>query len=173
MSNATQVSGGRIPGSKEPAVKAFTGRHMLAMMLAFFGVIITVNMFMAYNAVSTWTGLVVKNSYVESQRFNDVTAERLAGERLGWKLDPAYAGGQLRLTLTGPDGEALRDAEITAKLGRPVHENEDRQITFSHQGEGIYLASAELAGGVWQADYTISRATGEIWQKSYRFLVKD
>ena len=52
----------------------FTGWHMLAIMLAFFGTIITVNFTMAYLATSTWSGLVVKNTYVASQQFNGKAA---------------------------------------------------------------------------------------------------
>ena len=39
-------------------------------MLAFFGVIIAVNVVMATLASTSWTGLVVENSYVASQEFN-------------------------------------------------------------------------------------------------------
>ncbi len=53
-----------------PQPKPFTGRHMLFAMLAFFGVIIAVNLTMAVFATKSWTGLVVKNSYVASQAFN-------------------------------------------------------------------------------------------------------
>jgi hypothetical protein len=36
--------------------KEFTGKHMLFSMVAFFGVIFTVNMIMARFAVTTWSG---------------------------------------------------------------------------------------------------------------------
>ena len=45
----------------------FTGFHMLACMIVFFGVIVAVNLTMATLASQSWTGLVVKNSYVASQ----------------------------------------------------------------------------------------------------------
>lgn len=48
----------------------FTGWHMLGVMLLFFGTVITVNMVMAWNAVNSWSGLVVPNTYVASQQFN-------------------------------------------------------------------------------------------------------
>ena len=51
-------------------VREFTGRHMLLIMLAFFGVIISVNIVIAVIANKSWTGLIVKNSYVASQEFN-------------------------------------------------------------------------------------------------------
>ncbi|WP_421718486.1 FixH family protein [Algiphilus sp.] len=67
------------------APNPFTGWHFLAIILAFFCVIISVNLFMAWNATNSWTGLVVKNSYVASQHFNEVTAEKRRQLAMGWK----------------------------------------------------------------------------------------
>jgi hypothetical protein len=44
-------------------------------------VIISVNLLLAFKAVSTFPGLEVKNSYVASQGFND---RKAAQEALGW-----------------------------------------------------------------------------------------
>ncbi|TGV41583.1 cytochrome oxidase, partial [bacterium M00.F.Ca.ET.168.01.1.1] len=38
--------------------REFTGRHMLVIILAFFGVVIAVNLTMATLASTSWTGLV-------------------------------------------------------------------------------------------------------------------
>ena len=84
----------RIMGTRE-----FTGWHMAGVMFLFFGTIISVNLVMAYFATSSWSGLVVKNSYVESQRFNGVTAERQAMLDMGWKefkVAVEYDGDQHR-----------------------------------------------------------------------------
>ena len=48
----------------------FTGWHMLGVIGLFFGTIISVNFYMAYQAVHSWSGLVVENTYVASQQFN-------------------------------------------------------------------------------------------------------
>jgi len=42
--------------------KPFTGRHMLAVLVGFFGVVIAVNFIMASYATSTFGGVVVENS---------------------------------------------------------------------------------------------------------------
>ncbi len=47
-------------------------------MVAFFGVIIAVNVTMATIAIASWTGLVVQNSYVASQEF-ETQAPRARG----------------------------------------------------------------------------------------------
>jgi nitrogen fixation protein FixH len=107
-------------------LKQFTGWHMLGVLVLFFGTIIGVNLTLAYYANSSWTGLVVKNSYVESQRFNEVTAEKRRQEALGWSAATGYDGEAFSVELTDAGGNAIRDAIVTAKIGHPVHENADR-----------------------------------------------
>ncbi|MEO0913737.1 MAG: FixH family protein, partial [Pseudomonadota bacterium] len=62
----------------------FTGWHMFAVMVLFFGTIISVNLTLAYFASQSWTGLVVKNSYVASQHFNEDQARLKAQKLLYW-----------------------------------------------------------------------------------------
>ena len=111
-------------------LKEFTGWHMAGVMVLFFGTIIGVNFTMAYFATSTWTGLVVQNSYVESQRFNEVTAEKKRQAALGWSTQIAYEGGVLAAELTDKDGAAIPDAIVLAKIGHPVQQP-DRDIALA------------------------------------------
>ena len=57
------------------------GKHVLGIAVGAFGVIIAVNLVMAYQAISTFPGLEVANGYVASQTFD---ADRKAQEALGW-----------------------------------------------------------------------------------------
>lgn len=47
----------------------FNGRHMTAILVAFFAVVIAVNVLMARFIICTFGGVVVENSYVASQHF--------------------------------------------------------------------------------------------------------
>lgn len=69
----------------DPAPRPFTGRHMAMIMVSFFSVVIAVNVFMAREAISTFSGVVVENSYVASQHFNRWLDEARAERALGWK----------------------------------------------------------------------------------------
>jgi nitrogen fixation protein FixH len=51
--------------------KPFTGYHMAAILIGFFGIVIAVNIYMAKVAVGTFGGTVVDNSYVASQNYNE------------------------------------------------------------------------------------------------------
>lgn len=50
--------------------RKLTGWHVVFGFVAAFGVIITVNLVMAYNAVASFPGLEVKNGYIASQSFD-------------------------------------------------------------------------------------------------------
>ena len=64
--------------------REFTGRHFTAILLGWFGVVVTVNLFMASLATQGFGGVVVKNSYVASQKFNGWLDAAREQEALGW-----------------------------------------------------------------------------------------
>lgn len=127
----------------------FTGRHMLAVVFAFFGTIIAVNLVMAFLATGTFPGLVVKNSYVASQNYNVLLAETRAHQATGWTLDLAAPGGVLVVAIADRAGRAILDLDVTATVGRPSTTREDRVLTLA-EGEGGYRAAEALAPGQWE-----------------------
>ena len=58
--------------------KPLTGRKVLLIAVAAFGVVIAANLAMLLAATGTFPGLVVKNSYVASQGFDAKTAAQRA-----------------------------------------------------------------------------------------------
>ncbi len=152
--------------------KKFTGWHFLAILCSYFGIVIGVNLFMAWNAVDSWTGLVVQNSYVASQEFNEVTAEKREQIAMGWKAVPTYEDGALRIAMTDASDGPIDDAIITAKLGRPAYEADDHIVQFRQDGPGAYTGATELAPGAWNADVTVTDATGEVWTRTLRIMVR-
>jgi len=154
------------------APKPFTGWHMAGILGLFFGTVITVNMIMAWNATSSWTGLVVKNSYVASQEFNEVTAEKRRQLAMGWKATPAYEAGTLTLDMRDAGQAPIADAIITARLGRPAYEADDHLVQFAETAPGTYEGRTELSAGVWNADVTVTGAGGDVWTRTLRFNVQ-
>jgi nitrogen fixation protein FixH len=148
----------------------FTGWHMFTIICMFFGTIITVNMILAFNAGSTWTGLVVKNTYVASQIFNEET-EKLEQQRaLGWSSDLKYQSAQLRLKLTDNNGALITGANVSAKIGNPVHETNDHMVSFTQIGE-YYVVDNNLENGLWQIDLQVQTKDGLTWNKAVRLVV--
>ncbi|EJU14219.1 hypothetical protein LH128_04711 [Sphingomonas sp. LH128] len=66
--------------------KPFNGKHMTAILVAGFGVVLAVNVTMATLASTTFGGIVVENSYVASQDFNRWLDEAAKERALGWRL---------------------------------------------------------------------------------------
>ena len=127
------------------ATRELTGRKVLLIFVCFFGVIISVNFLLAFQAVSTFPGVEARNSYQASQTFE---ADRAAQLALGWDVSAGIEGEEFVLRITGPDGEPVRAAELTATLGRATHVNDDRTPQFAYYN-GAYRAAEELGPGNW------------------------
>lgn len=127
----------------------FTGRHMLAVALLFFGTIIGVNLVMVISATGTFPGLVVKNSYIASQNFNLTLAEARAQDETGWRMDLEAGDGAIAVRLFDRDGVPLRGLDVIAAAGRPSTTGEDRSIALVRDGAG-YRAAEALPPGVWE-----------------------
>ena len=152
--------------------KPLTGWHVLAMLLAFFGVIFAVNFTMAYLANSTWSGLVVANGYVASQSFDDDLAKARAQEALGWKVDFTSSGDRIRLTFADAAGQKIDGLSITGDLERTVTDRQDQKLSFSPMGAGAYSAPATLSPGVWEVKIDAQGNGVSDYRKIYRFVVK-
>lgn len=138
--------------------KQFTGRHMLMITIAFFGVIIGVNAFMAVSASRTWTGLVVANSYVASQEFQVKADAAQAQNAAGWTMDVEHDAGMLVVRLLD-DGRPIEVSDVSAFVRRPVGGHDDATVPLAAAGNG-FVGPIALAPGVW--DITVTTGTTEL-----------
>ena len=118
--------------------REITGWHVLAITVSAFTVIIAVNLTMAWQAVATFPGLEVKNSYVASQSFD---ADRAAQEALGWEVSADVAGDRLELSILSSDGAPV---ELTAR--------ELALLRYFLQHPGRVLSAEELLEHVWDTN---------------------
>ncbi len=137
----------------------FTGRHMAAIFVGGFAVVIAVNLFMAYNAVGGFHGTVVDNSYVASQSYNGWIAKAEASKALGWQAVPhRRADGRVVVeTIAVPEAAA-----ITAAAERPLGAREAAALSFLPEGQGRWLSTQAIAPGRWQLHIAI-RAGAQEW----------
>ncbi|RYE86227.1 MAG: cytochrome oxidase [Hyphomicrobiales bacterium] len=131
--------------------KEFTGRHMWLVVCAFFGTIITVNIGMAVVSSTSWTGLVVQNSYVASQEFEGKRIAHEAQVAAGWDATFTYAPGRISLAVIDGAGQPVDLGTVTLKVNRPVGGHDDQALTFERAPDGSYAAPLTLATGVWDA----------------------
>lgn len=150
----------------------FTGWHMLAVMLMFFGTIIGVNFFMARSAIMSWTGLVVKNSYVASQEFNTKSNNAQAQQDLGLTDTLRYADGLLLFSLVQENGDAVELTNLKIEVGRPSNLGQDAMLEMARALDGSYFATYPLDKGDWLAKVTGDLAGYGPWKMEHRLSLK-
>lgn len=154
--------------SEEKKQKELTGRHVLMITVSAFGLIIAVNIFMATQAVGTFPGLEVKNSYVASQKFD---ARRTAQESLGWTVTPSYQGGLVTLDFTDAEGRPISPETLKVLIGRTTVANQDIRPKFTGR-RGVYTAPVALDGGKWMMVVEATSADGTEFRQRLEIHVK-
>jgi nitrogen fixation protein FixH len=152
--------------------KEFTGGHMLALMAAFFGVIIGVNLALATFARSSWTGTVVDNSYVASQHFNEQAAQGRAQAALGWtgSLEIGAHGISYRLADKAGSPVSLRTVKVS--LRRPAYAAEDQTIELAPAGEGAFSAGQTVQDGIWIVEVHADSGMAAPYREVRRVVVR-
>ena len=134
--------------------RTFTGWHMAAITISFFTVIIAVNLTLAVFASTSWTGLVVANSYVASQSFNRDAEIARQQQALGWKMNLAVDRSLAKITILDRAGVPMAGLKLRVVLQRPTDEAGDQILNLREAGAGVYMADATIGSGVWVADIT-------------------
>ena len=142
------------------SARRFTGRHMTAILVGGFGVVIAVNVLMADLATSTFGGLVVENSYVASQEFNGWLAKAEASDAMGYTVDASReADGKVMLKTSGvPAG-----AQVTADARHPLGHQPDRMLAFRPGPDGRWTSTTPLPDTRWTLQLAIA-AHGKEWR---------
>jgi nitrogen fixation protein FixH len=122
-----------------------TGPKFFAIFASFFVVIIGVNIVLAFQAIHTFPGLEVDNSYVASQTFD---ADREAQVALGWTAAAHVHQGELILSLTDTSGRAADPASVSGIFGRPTSVRDDQTPAFVFDGT-VWRAPIQADAGQW------------------------
>jgi nitrogen fixation protein FixH len=136
--------------------RELTGKKVLAIGIAAFAVILAANITMMVAATGTFPGVVVKNSYVASQDWDE---RARAQAELGWKAEAGLDDEGLAVRLTDSAGEPVPGLAVTATVGRPASKAEDRVVTLVETG-GLYAAPVDLAPGLWRIEIVGEDAAG-------------
>jgi nitrogen fixation protein FixH len=143
---------------KSGEVKKFTGYHATIMIVSFFAVVITVNLIMARFALSTFSGTVVDNSYVASQKYNQWLEQARTQQAHGWTVSPAVrTADKASIIVTGADGAALQGATMEAIAEHPIGQSKPFEINFVQAGTGEYQSVKTLPAGRWKLKIIITQ----------------
>lgn len=138
------------------ATRPITGRFVLIAMLAFFTVVIGVNVVMINLAVSTLPGTEVDSAYSASLAYEgEIKAARQQNAR-GWKIDAHIdrgADGNVVLNMHASDaqGTALAGLTVSGRLERPTDRRADEAFEIAEGSNGEYRGTAQgVLPGQWE-----------------------
>ena len=134
----------------------FTGYHATAILVAFFAIVIAVNVTMARLATSTFGGALAENGYVASQDYNRWIAESAAQDRLGWDVAARVDGNRLIL-----DTKGVSHAVATVVAQHPLGRVDDRAIPMTMTGPGRFRSTAAMPDGRWKLRITLRQGSSE------------
>lgn len=136
------------------------GWHVFGVFALAFGVIISVNLALAFNAVRTFPGLEVKNSYVASQSFD---VDRAAQVALNWNVAAHLSGDELVLAISR-DGQAIQPVIEEAIFGRATMVKADQVPEFVFDGT-VYRAPVIADAGNWNLRLRLRASDGTLFQQ--------
>nr|WP_294848972.1 FixH family protein [uncultured Sphingomonas sp.] len=125
--------------------REMTGRDVTIILVAFFAVVIGVNVVMARLAVSTFGGALAENGYVASQDYNKWIAQSTAQDRLGWSMKADVSGHHLLITAAGPSAPTF---DVVAE--HPLGRIDDLTVQMVPDGPGQYRSAKPLPEGRWK-----------------------
>ncbi len=135
----------------------FTGWHMTAILVAFFGVVMAVNFTMARMAVSSFGGTVVDNSYVASQKYNRWLNAATQQDKLGWEVSASVdAERHVRIDARS-NGVMLEQVTAVGDALHPLGRAADVPLVFAATPQGYLLSTKPLPAGRWNLRLSLRR----------------
>jgi nitrogen fixation protein FixH len=163
---------GRAAGS--PDRGGVTGRTVLVSLLAFFAVVIGVNVVMMTLAISTMPGIEVESPYLAGIKYNsEITAARAQADR-GWRMASHIvrdADGRAVVTVEARDrsGAPLAGLAMSVRLARPTDARADHAVTLTERSGGTYFGeAADVIAGIWDFELEVDRGAERMFRSKNR-----
>lgn len=136
------------------------GIHVLLGVVAFFAVVIGVDVSFTVLAVRTFPGQVSVTPYEDGLIFNRHLAQLAAQDRLGWRAVAAAGPGEVALTYADREGAPVSGLVVSGKLERPATETGRVALNFAETSPGRYVAPTGAVSGAWDMTAEARAADG-------------
>jgi nitrogen fixation protein FixH len=135
--------------------KPLTGRKVFFLLVAFFGVVIGVNLIMMKFAIQTLPGTEVDSAYSASLAYEKEIAAAHDQNARDWHVDAHVRRGPdgratLQVEARDSSGRPMSGLEFQGHFERPTDRRADQAVRLAETGAGIYRGIAPLiAPGQW------------------------
>ena len=160
------------PGGTQAQPRQITGWMVLGFMIAFFAIIVGVNVFMAHAG-----GVETASSYHAGQMFERDVAMAKAQDAQHWQVDAKLtraADGMTLIDVSARDGTGApaRGVDASMQFARPTDRRLDRAVAVHQTGQGHFVGNADLAAGQWHLVIELSRRDERIFRSKNRVILK-
>ena len=161
-----------------PSGRVLTGRMVLAMVLAFFAVVVGVNVYMARVASQTFRGLASSHAYTDGLAYNKQIEAAHAQDALGWQVKGSLkriAPGRTQITVTQADaqGQPAADAQVSVEFQFPVDRNRNKTLALTMREPGLYVGEVDIGPGHWGLLLRVSQNGQVVFQSQNRVEITD
>lgn len=136
-----------------PGGRPLTGRMVLLMLVAFFGVMFLINFYMASEAVNTFSGQEGGDPYDTGLAYNKEIAAAKAQAALGWKVNITRvqdgAAQQFTTSVKDKAGKPISGLKAKMHFFFPATRKFDQEIVATPVAAGVYTGSVDLRRGRW------------------------
>src|SRR3954467_15429207 len=118
-----------------------TGRKVLFMLVAFFGLVIGVNMIMMKLAIQTLPGTEVDSAYSASLAYESEIAAAHDQNARNWKVDAhigrdSRGGATVQVEARDNNGTPMSGLKFRGRFERPIDRRADKPVALAEVGSG-------------------------------------
>jgi nitrogen fixation protein FixH len=141
----------KVPRSPKP----LTGRSVFVLLVAFFGVVIGVNLVMMKFAIQTLPGTEVDSAYSASLAYEKEIAAAHEQNMRNWQIDAHVQRGPdgaatLQVEARDNHGRPMSGLKFQGRFERPTDRRADQAVALAETGIGVYRGAASpIAPGQW------------------------
>lgn len=167
----------RKPECTQKSARVLTGRHVLYLLLGFFGTIFVVNGVLVDAAISTFGGVETLSSYKAGLQFEQEVGLVARQDALHWRVSGTLArdvAGDAVLDVSARDaqGAPLSGLTAEARLAHPANDQLDRVIAVRRVAEGVFHGEAAALPGQWELIVDLYRGDARLFRSRSRVTLR-
>jgi nitrogen fixation protein FixH len=157
--------------------KPLTGRTVFFLLVAFFGVVIGVNLVMMRFAIKTLPGTEVESAYSASLAYEKEIAAAREQNLRNWRVDAHVqrgpdGGATLQVEARDTNGRPMSGLTFQGRFERPTDRRADQVVELAETGIGVYRGNAPLiAPGQWDLVLQVDAAARRMFLSRNRVLL--
>jgi nitrogen fixation protein FixH len=157
--------------------RPLTGWRTLGIAVACFGVVFAVNGYMAYSAISTFTGETEPSPYEHGLAYEKDIEAAKAQAALGWSVSGHVArddagAAAIEIHMQDSAGTPVRGLSVTARLESPENVKFDTSAPLSETAPGVYEGHATAQPGQWDFLIEASQGGARVFKSENRIALR-